>query len=339
MCTRVFCTKHTFFPTDRFNSQNKEVRFGNFIFGPIVMRMFHHLGDEQRALDCFNNPELSGFFDQLISYQILVDMLYEKERFADVRRVFDAIRARQIQGGMYPKHVVVVVFAACYKENSAESAAYSAQLWKELNDVGHIPMRKATTFAAALALAQNEPHVALEIVGTVRQQSYMTVRNIRVLALAQLGRADDVLPVLRSVLEQHQLQQQQQPPQYGSADPAQAHKKQTLSAAVLESVRAEVAKSPDRELHEKYAKLERMLQDNGHVTASTLDELLCTEIQSTSNNAVRRDRSVLAASYSSGGDGRGRDGQQYQYQQNPRRNNFSNRHTQSQSRPGLNDLY
>lgn len=84
------------------------------------------------------------------------------------------------------------------------------RLWKELNEVGHIPMRKTTTFAAGLALAQNAPHIALEIVGTVRQQNYMTVRNIKVLALAQLGRADDALPILRSVLEAHDPLQNKQ---------------------------------------------------------------------------------------------------------------------------------
>ena len=34
----------------RFNTQNKEVRFGNFIFGPVVMRMFHYLKEEELAL-------------------------------------------------------------------------------------------------------------------------------------------------------------------------------------------------------------------------------------------------------------------------------------------------
>lgn len=62
-------------------------------------------------------------------------------------------------------------------------------------------MRRAATFAAGLAIAQNASDVALEILSTVRQQNYMTVRNLRVLALSQLGRADDTLPILRSVLE------------------------------------------------------------------------------------------------------------------------------------------
>lgn len=79
---------------------------------------------------------------------------------------------------------------------------YALKLWKELNEVGHIPMRKAATFIGALILAQNAPHIALEIVSTIRQQSYVTVRNLRVKALADLHRSDDVIRVLKSVLEE-----------------------------------------------------------------------------------------------------------------------------------------
>lgn len=71
----------------------------------------------------------------------------------------------------------------------------------ELNNVGHVPMRRAITFAAALAIKQNAPHIALEIIGTARQQQYVTVRNIKVLAFTALGRADDALPILKSVLQ------------------------------------------------------------------------------------------------------------------------------------------
>lgn len=64
----------------------------------------------------FKDPELEGFFDQLISYQILIDMLYERGRYQDVIDVFQIVKSRQIQGGLYPPHVMVLVFAACYKE-------------------------------------------------------------------------------------------------------------------------------------------------------------------------------------------------------------------------------
>lgn len=185
----------------KFNSQNKELRFGNFVFGPVVMRMFTVLKNAEVALQCFNDPEMEGFFDQLMSYQILLDLLYENKKYQEVLDTFDNIKARQIQGGRYPKHVIVLVFAACYKLNTPESFKYSSALWKELNTVGHIPMRKGTTFAAALALAQNSPAAALEITSTVKQQNYITVRNIKTVALAELGRPDDAIPILKSVLE------------------------------------------------------------------------------------------------------------------------------------------
>lgn len=111
-------------------------------------------------------------------------------------------------------------------------------------------MRKTTTFAAALAIAQNQPHIALEIVGTVRQQGYMTVRNIKVLALAQLGRADDAILVLRSVLDVH--------------DPMQT--KQTFSRSVVEGVQTEVVKKGVKEEIQDFGRIEKFLAENGHLT-------------------------------------------------------------------------
>jgi hypothetical protein len=53
-------------------------------------------------------------------------------------------------------------------------------VWKELKEVGHIPMRRAVTFAAGLALNQNAPHVAVEMISGVQQQNYVSVRNLKV---------------------------------------------------------------------------------------------------------------------------------------------------------------
>ena len=107
-------------------------------------------------------------------------------------------------------------------------------------------MRKTTTFAAALALAQNAPHIALEILGTVKQQNYMTVRNLKVVALAQLGRCDDVLPVLRSVIEVHDL----------------AQNKHTFCKDVLVVVKNIIEQSGDKEVLEKFERIEKILIEN-----------------------------------------------------------------------------
>lgn len=115
-------------------------------------------------------------------------------------------------------------------------------------------MRKTTTFAAALALAQNAPDIALEIVTTVRQQNYMTVRNIRALALAQLGRGDDALLVLRSLLEVH--------------DPAA--KKQTFSRDVLDGIKAEFDKKGDKENIKDFARIEKFLAENEQISDTVI---------------------------------------------------------------------
>lgn len=150
-------------------------------------------------------------------------MLYENGKYQEVLDTYNLIKSRQIEGGKYPRHVIVLTFAACYKhvktskiyihfsmriikninflQNTPESYKYALDLWKELQDVGHYPMRKGITFVAGLALAQNAPHIALEVLSTSKQQNYLTIRNLKAIALADVGRPEDAIPVFRSVLE------------------------------------------------------------------------------------------------------------------------------------------
>jgi len=73
-------------------------------------------------------------------------------------------------------------------------------LWNEQREAGHSPIRKTITFFASNAINQNSPHIALEVITTVRNQQYVTLRNLKVVALCDLGRIVDALPLLRSVL-------------------------------------------------------------------------------------------------------------------------------------------
>lgn len=68
---------------------------------------------------CFTEENGNGFFDQLVSYQILLDMLYNNGKYDEVIKTFEMIKSRQVQGGKYPKHVIVLVFASCYKQVSS----------------------------------------------------------------------------------------------------------------------------------------------------------------------------------------------------------------------------
>ncbi|EAT38791.1 AAEL009350-PA [Aedes aegypti] len=263
---------------EKYNAQSQELRFGNYIFGPVVMRALYSLKDPILAFKLFKDEKHSGFFDQLSTYQILGDMLYENGMYAEVRELFDLIKTRQVQGGRYPKHPITLTFAACYRENTPESFQYAMDLWKELNAVGHIPMRKATAFAAALALKHNQPGIALEIVGTVTKGNYVTIRQLRILALTEMERLDDLIPVFRSVLE--------------VGGPLE--KRHTFCQEVVEKVKNVLATTKS-EVPQDLQRMLEYLEANGHISDASLDSLLCQEIVST---AQRKDpASNLAESY------------------------------------------
>lgn len=63
----------------------------------------------------FNDPELDGFFNHLSSYQILMDLLFKNEKFDDILNVYKSIQDKQLQIAKFPRGVMMLVFAACYK--------------------------------------------------------------------------------------------------------------------------------------------------------------------------------------------------------------------------------
>lgn len=65
---------------------------------------------------CFEDPANKGFFDQLVSYQILLDLLYNHEMYDEMFRVFEIVKEKQINMMKYPKYAVVLILAACYKQ-------------------------------------------------------------------------------------------------------------------------------------------------------------------------------------------------------------------------------
>ncbi|CAG9860819.1 unnamed protein product [Phyllotreta striolata] len=247
----------------KFNQQNKELRFGSFIFGPVVMRLFHHHNKADLALECFKSPELDGFFDQIISYQLLLDLLYENEKYNEVLECFQFIKEKQLEGVRYPKNVVVLTMAACYKLNNKESLDYALKFWQELHDVGHIPMRRAITFCAALAYNQGNPSVALEILSSSRNQSYTTVRNLKIASLVDIGRIENVIPIMKSVFAE-------------DLPEGQVH---TFNREVIDKVKKGVAELDMATVTEEFDRIERMLEKNGQIVDASINDQLCQEIK------------------------------------------------------------
>lgn len=160
---------------------------------------------------------------------------------------------------------MVLALAACYKLNTKSSLEFASNLWKDANSAGHIPMRRGVTFLAALALQQSAPHVALEVVTNVRHQNYLTIRTIKALALADLNRFDDVVPILRSVLE---------------VDNPMVTK-QTFPFDAINQLKKAFENNTNKDLQSDFVKVVGFLEKHGHISQNTLDDILCAEIQQT----------------------------------------------------------
>ncbi|XP_054277522.1 pentatricopeptide repeat-containing protein 2, mitochondrial-like [Macrosteles quadrilineatus] len=248
----------------KFNSQNKDLRFGSFVFGPVIMRMYHTLNKPKEALKIFKNPDVDGFFDQIASFQILMDLLYNNEMYDEVMEVMDIVKNKQLPGNRYPRNVVVLTFAAAYKKNTPESFQFMKEFWAELQEAGHMAMRRAVTYSAALAINQGAPHIALELLSSLSRQTYVTIRNLKVSALADVNRPDDALPVLRSVLEE---------------DATRENNKNTFCSDVIEKVKAAVDKSEKKEVQQEFDRILQQLIQMDLIVDSTLDSQLCSEIE------------------------------------------------------------
>ncbi|CAB3231623.1 unnamed protein product [Arctia plantaginis] len=194
----------------KFNTQQSEYRFGSFVFGPVVMRMFHFLDAPKEAL-----------------------------------------------------------------ENTPKSLEYASKLWTQMNQVGTLPVRRACTYFAALALNQGAPQRAMESISTQRQH-YVTIRNIKAMALADMGRVDDALPVLRSVLD---------------IDRPSQTDKHTFFEETVERVRQAVEKSDSSDIKKEFDDIYKALKDRGLIENKTLEQLLNAEILMTKKTDSTRAKS------------------------------------------------
>ncbi|KAI5709651.1 hypothetical protein M8J76_014154 [Diaphorina citri] len=256
----------------KFNSQNKELRFGAYTFGPVIMRLYHHLNQPEDALELFLHEDFKSFFAQNNSYQVLMDLLYNNGRYEDVVKVFDIVEARQNQGTRYPRSVVMLYVAALYKMNTPESLERVVTLYRKLTAVGHTHVRRAVCFAAAIAVNQGQYNQAIELLALIPGAgTYVTVKCIKLLAMSKIGRYEDVLNLLYGVL---------------NVDVPEArlrNVKQTILSDVMERLVADFQEVDNVEAKAKFSKLCNQLREFNHVSTHTLDDLLTSEIKENQN--------------------------------------------------------
>uniref|UniRef100_A0A2K5R505 Pentatricopeptide repeat-containing protein 2, mitochondrial n=1 Tax=Cebus imitator TaxID=2715852 RepID=A0A2K5R505_CEBIM len=152
----------------------------------------------------------------------------------------------------------VLAFGICYKLNSPESFKICTILREEALLKGEILSRRASCFAVALALNQNEVAKAMSIFSQIMDPESITCTNLNIILHIQLNMLENVIEILKNATE---------------GNLSKYVKRQVFSEEVLAKVREKVKDVPA--LVAKFDELYGKLHVSGQVTTYSLDAVLC----------------------------------------------------------------
>ncbi|XP_076039245.1 pentatricopeptide repeat-containing protein 2, mitochondrial-like isoform X2 [Oratosquilla oratoria] len=250
----------------KFNSQNKGMRFGNYTFGTVVMRMYHFLGCPQEALQAMHSDGMEGVFDQISAYQVLMDLLFRNERYQDTIDIFQHFQERQLTVTKFPKTVVTLLLASCYKLNTPESFETAHKAVADSVEYGAKLTLRAIAFATALARNQGHPHIAMEILSACGTHHPFIVKNLWILTLLDLNRLDEIMPILRSVYQEDLPNHQRR-------------NKKIILEETLSKVADAVEKVEDKEMKLEFSRIQQALREYEYISDLALDDALCMPIE------------------------------------------------------------
>uniref|UniRef100_A0A2K5PY44 Pentatricopeptide repeat-containing protein 2, mitochondrial n=1 Tax=Cebus imitator TaxID=2715852 RepID=A0A2K5PY44_CEBIM len=171
----------------RYHAENRNITMGEFKFGPLFMRLCYELDLEESAVELMKDQHLQGFFSDSTSFSILMDMLFIKGKYKSALEVLVEMKNQDVK---FTIDTYVLAFAICYKLNSPESFKICTTLREEALLKGEILPRRASCFAVALALNQNEVAKAI-----------ITCTNLNIILHMQLNMLENVIEILKNAIE------------------------------------------------------------------------------------------------------------------------------------------
>lgn len=99
---------------EKYIQNQEEKKFGKYIFGPVVMRMYYHLNQPEYALGAFKNDAIKDSFNYRTSFRILMCLLYKNNMYKEMREIYQKVL--DAEGIEYIGSSVVLIYAACLKE-------------------------------------------------------------------------------------------------------------------------------------------------------------------------------------------------------------------------------
>ncbi|XP_047649425.1 pentatricopeptide repeat-containing protein 2, mitochondrial isoform X1 [Phacochoerus africanus] len=239
----------------RYHAENRNMTVGEYKFGPLFMRLCYELDLEESAVELIKDQHLRGFFSDCTSFNILMDTLFIKGKYKSALEVMIEMKNQDVK---FSKDTYVLAFAVCYKLNSPESFKICTTLREEALIKGEVLSRRASCFAVALALNQNQPAKALSIFSQIMKPEGIICTNLNIMIHVQCNMLKALIEILKDATE---------------GNLSRFVKKHVFSEEVLVKVREKVKHVPA--LLAKFDELYGKLHINGQVTTYSLDALLC----------------------------------------------------------------
>ncbi|XP_011944741.1 PREDICTED: pentatricopeptide repeat-containing protein 2, mitochondrial isoform X1 [Cercocebus atys] len=184
-----------------------------------------------------------------------MDMLFIKGKYESALEVLIEMKNQDVK---FSKDTYVLAFAICYKLNSPESFKICTTLREEALLKGEILSRRASCFAVALALNQNELAKAVSIFSQIVNPESIACANLNVIIHIQSNALENLIETLTNAAE---------------GNLSKFVKRHMFSEEVLAKVREKVKDVPA--LVAKFDEIYGKLHVSGQVTNYSLDAVLC----------------------------------------------------------------
>ncbi|XP_038164595.1 pentatricopeptide repeat-containing protein 2, mitochondrial [Cyprinodon tularosa] len=238
----------------RYHSENRNLLYGDFKFGPLFMRLCYELGMEGMAAETLLDKNMKGFFIDSTSFNIAINMLFIKGSYESAMEVLRTMRS---QGVPFNKDTVTLATGTCYKLNTAESYRICLSLIEEEQTKGQFIPRHAYCFAVALALKRNNLEKAKYMYSQIMSSDSILCQNLKIMILAMSGEILEALSILSAAML--------------PKSPFFV-KKTEFAQEVVDLLRL---RSEGRPLEMKVEQIVAQLQRASQVTQQTLDDMLC----------------------------------------------------------------
>ncbi|KAM6157348.1 pentatricopeptide repeat-containing protein 2, mitochondrial [Erethizon dorsatum] len=239
----------------RYHAENRNFTLGEYKFGPVFMRLCYEMNLEESAVELIKDQHLHGFFSDSTSFNILMDMLFIKGKYENALEVLIEMKNQDVK---FTQDSYVLAFAICYKLNSPESFKMCTSLREDALIKGDILSRRASCFAVALALNQNEVAKAASIFSQIMNPESITCTNLNIMIHIQSNMLEPLIEILQGAAE---------------GNLSRFVKRHEFSEEVLAKVKEKVKDVPT--LAARFDEIYGKLHMHGQVTSYTLDALLC----------------------------------------------------------------